>query len=67
MVINGTVSGAIRRGQDVADMKRAVTVNVSVQKDGFRVRRWAPPFSQEEAGRNGAPDPLHGSQRLCQA
>jgi biopolymer transport protein ExbD len=60
MVINGTVPVQSAEDSDVADMKRAVTVNVSVQKDGFRVAALGTAFSQEELDAMARQIPLHG-------
>ena len=61
MVINGTVPVQSAEDSDVADMKRAVTVNVSVQKDGFKVAALGTAFSQEELDAMARQIPLHGS------
>jgi len=47
MVINGTVPVQSAEDSDVADMKRAVTVNVSINKEGFRVAALARPFPRK--------------------
>jgi len=60
MVINGTVPVQSAEDSDVADMKRAVTVNVSVQKDGFRVAALGTAFTQDELDAMTRQIPLHG-------
>jgi len=44
----------------VADTKRAVTMNVSVSKEGFQVAALGSAFSQEELDGMGRRIPLHG-------
>jgi biopolymer transport protein ExbD len=60
MVINGTVPVQSAEDSDVADMKRAVTVNVSINKEGFRVAALGTAFSQEELDAMARQIPLHG-------
>jgi biopolymer transport protein ExbD len=60
MVINGTVPVQSAEDSDVADMKRAVTVNVSINREGFRVAALGTAFSQEELDGMSRQIPLHG-------
>lgn len=58
MVINGTVPVQSADESGVADMKRAVTVNVALKKEGFSVSALGTAFSQEELDRMGRTIPL---------
>ena len=60
MVINGTVPVQSADESGVADTKRAVTLNVSVQKEGFLVSALGTAFTQEELDGMGRTIPLHG-------
>ena len=60
MVINGTVPVQSADESGVADTKRAVTVNVSVQREGFQVSALGTAFTQEELDGMGRTIPLHG-------
>jgi biopolymer transport protein ExbD len=60
MVINGTVPVQSAEESDVADVKRAVTVNVSIQKEGFQVVALGTAFSQEELDQMARHIPLRG-------
>jgi biopolymer transport protein ExbD len=60
MVINGTVPVQSADESGVADTKRAVTMNVSVQRDGFQVSALGTAFTQEELDGMGRAIPLHG-------
>jgi biopolymer transport protein ExbD len=60
MVINGTVPVQSADESGVADTKRAVTVNVSVQKEGFQISALGTAFTQEELDGMGRTIPLHG-------
>jgi biopolymer transport protein ExbD len=60
MVINGTVPVQSADESGVADTKRAVTINVSVQKEGFQVAALGTAFTQEELDGMGRTIPLHG-------
>jgi biopolymer transport protein ExbD len=61
MVINGTVPVQSAEDSDVADMKRAVTMNVSIHKEGFRVAALGTGLSQEELDAMARQIPLRGS------
>jgi biopolymer transport protein ExbD len=60
MVINGTVPVQSADESGVADTKRAVTMNVSVHRDGFQVAALGTAFTQEELDGMGRTIPLHG-------
>jgi biopolymer transport protein ExbD len=60
MVINGTVPVQSADESGVADTKRAVTVNVTVSKDGFQVSALGTAFTQEELDAMGRSIPLRG-------
>jgi biopolymer transport protein ExbD len=60
MVINGTVPVQSADESGVADTKRAVTMNVSVQKEGFQVTALGTAFTQEELDGMGRTIRLHG-------
>jgi biopolymer transport protein ExbD len=60
MVINGTVPVQSADESGVADTKRAVTLSVSVNKDGFGVSALGTAFAQEELDAMGRTIPLRG-------
>jgi biopolymer transport protein ExbD len=60
MVINGTVPVQSADESGVADTKRAVTMNVTVQKDGFQVAALGTAFAQDELDAMGRTIRLHG-------
>jgi len=60
MVINGTVPVQSAEDSDVADVKYAVTVNVSLQKEGFQLTALGTAFSQEELDQMARRIPLRG-------
>lgn len=60
MVINGTVPVQSADESGVADTKRAVTMNVSLQKDGFQVSALGSAFAQDELDGMGRAIPLRG-------
>lgn len=62
MVINGTMPVQSSDESGVADTKRAVTMNVSVQKSGFQVSALGTAFTQEELDGMGRSIPLHGQR-----
>lgn len=62
MVINGTVPVQSSDESGVADTKRAVTMNVSVQKEGFQVSALGTAFTQDELDGMGRMIPLRGRQ-----
>ena len=61
MVINGTVPVQSAEDSDVADMKRAVTMNVSLNKEGFSLTALGTAFSQDELDQMARRIPLRGS------
>jgi biopolymer transport protein ExbD len=60
MVINGTVPVQSAEESSVADTKRAVTINISVTKEGFAISALGTAFSQEELDAMGKVIALHG-------
>jgi biopolymer transport protein ExbD len=62
MVINGTVPVQSSDESGVADTKRAVTVNISLSKDGFQVSALGTAFTQEELDGMSRMIPLHGKE-----
>jgi biopolymer transport protein ExbD len=60
MVINATVPVQSADESGVADSKRAVTLNVSVNQGGFRVSALGTAFTQEELDAMARTIPLHG-------
>jgi biopolymer transport protein ExbD len=60
MVINATVPVQSSDESGVADSKRAVTLNVSANKEGFKVSALGTAFTQEELDAMGRIIPLHG-------
>jgi len=58
MVINGTVPVQSADESSVADVKRAVTINVALKKDGFSVSALGTAFSQDELDKMGRTIPL---------
>ncbi len=60
MVINATVPVQSADESGVADTKRAVTLNVAVGQDGFRVSALGTAFTQEELDGMALNVPLHG-------
>jgi biopolymer transport protein ExbD len=61
MVINGTVPIQSAEESDVADTKRAVTINISVNKQGFSISALGTAFSQEELDAMGKIIRLNGN------
>jgi biopolymer transport protein ExbD len=60
MVINGTVPVQSADESGVADSKRAVTMNIAIQKDGFQVSALGTAFTQDELDGMGRAIPLRG-------
>jgi biopolymer transport protein ExbD len=60
MVINGTVPVQSAEDSDVSDVKRAVTVSVSINKEGFQITALGTAFSQEELDQMAHHIPLRG-------
>jgi biopolymer transport protein ExbD len=60
MVINGTVPVQSADESGVADTKRAVTVNVTLSKDGFQVSALGTAFTQDELDAMARTIPLRG-------
>jgi biopolymer transport protein ExbD len=60
MVINGTVPVQSADESGVADTKRAVTMNVSVNREGFQVAALGTAFTQDELDGMGRAIPLRG-------
>jgi biopolymer transport protein ExbD len=60
MVINGNVPVQSADESSVADTKRAVTLNVAMEKDGFQISALGTAFTQEELDAMGRRIPLRG-------